>query len=252
MENFLSQELEIDLEEEEHIAVAHRIGNYSEGKHRPIVFKCPIQLRKRIFNNTNKLAGKAFSVNQQLPDALAENKREIQAAIKARQNVEQSLDRKDKSTFRVKANKLYINGQLQRKKLNQLSPQDLFAGLDEHKKMQELDMKYTKDKSIKSCSFKAVGCNVNTFEDLRFAYKRLHREFPQADYIVAAYCISGELGFQDDREYGAGFRIQNIIEKSKMGDLAIFIIRFYGGEHLGPQHFTTMKELAEEVMGKIT
>lgn len=252
VENFLMEEMEIELQEEDRILIAHRMGIYVEGKHRPIVFRCPSQLKKKIFSNTQKLAGKSYSLNQQLPDAMAENKREIRAAIKARQKIEQALDENSKSTFKVKANKLYINGQMQKKKLAQLSPQDLFSGIDERKKMQEIDMKYTRDKPFKTCNFRAAGCNVNTLEDLRLAYKRLHREFPHADHIVAAFCISGELGFQDDGEYGAGFRMQNYIEESKMGDLAVFVIRFYGGQHLGPQRFSVIKELTEEVMEKIT
>lgn len=250
--NFFEEELEFKLEEDEAISVAHRIGQYTKNSHRPIVFQCPQPIRKKNFDNTRKLAGKAFSVNQQLPDSLAENRREIRQMIKTRQRQEAGMEEESKSTIKVRNNKLYINGQCQKKKLVPPSPLQMFPSLDERNKMRELDIKYSKPKSVKSCEFKAAACTVTSMNEVHLAYKRIYREFPQVDHIVAAFSLNMETGYNDDAEHGAGYRVLDAIIGSRMSNIVVFIIRFYGGEHLGPARFTTIKELAEDIIAKTT
>lgn len=249
--NFFEEEMQIDLDEEEEIRVAHRIGQFAKGSHRPIVFRCPASLKKRIFENTRKLAGKPFSINQQLPDALVENKREIRQRIKERQKLEEGLEGNQKSTFNVRNAKLYINGHLQKKMLLPPAPAQLFVSKDEIDKMNSLDIQYTTSKPMKNCDFQAAACIVNNMNEVHLAYKRLFREFPAADHIAAAFDCQGESGYQDDSEYGSGYRLLNSIRDTKVGNLAVFVIRFYGGEHLGPARFTAIKDLAVEALQKI-
>lgn len=87
--------------------------------------------------------------------------------------------------------------------------------------------------------------------DVHLAYKKLFREFPGADHIAAAFSAEGEEGYQDDSEFGSGYRLLNVIKDAKLLNVSVFVVRYYGGEHLGPQRFTVMKELAEEALHKI-
>lgn len=249
--NFLSEELGVELEEDEVIPVAHCLGAPVKGQHRPIVFKCPPSLRKRIFENTRKLAGKNYSINQQLPDVLAEQRRENRQRIKQIQKLEESKSENEKSTFLIHNHKLYVNGQAQRKKLVPPLPCALFPGKTERDKMASIQMKYSQSKSAQTSSFSAAACTVESMNQVHLAYKRLFREFPEADHIVAAATCSGEEMHQDDSEFGAGYRILNMIRDYHLGNVAVFVIRHYGGEHVGPMRFAVMQEVAEEALTKL-
>lgn len=248
---FLEDELGVVLEDEENIPIAHRIGTSTKGHHRPIVFKCPVSLKKRIFENTHKLAGKRFSVNQQLPDALAESRRENRQKIKQIQHLEEGKMDKDKSTFLIRNNRLYVNGQLQRKKIIPPPPIDLFPCATDRNRMAQIPMKYSQTKPAQTSSFSAAACTVDSMNDIHLAYKRLFREFPEADHIVAAANYQQEEMFQDDSEFGAGYRLLNIIRDFHLGNVAVFVIRHYGGEHVGPMRFAIMKDVAEEAIAKL-
>lgn len=250
--NFLEEELGIDMEEQENITKVHRLGPPIKDGHRAIVFLCPDGLRKKIFENVTRLAGKPFSINQQLPDALAEQRREFRQTMKEIKTLERDKEEQDKSTFLIRNSKLYINGQLKRKELLPPSPADLFACSSEIKKMKALKMLESKTKSAKSCSFKAYACITEKMNDVHLAYKKLFRENPEADHIAAAFNAEGTEGYQDDSEFGSGFRLLYTIRDSRLLNVAVFVVRHYGGEHLGPQRFAVMKELAEEALYKLS
>lgn len=248
LHNFLEENLEIEIEEDEEIQVAHRLGTPSKDHHRPVVFRCPIPLRKKIFGNVQKLAGKQISINQQLPDALAEQKREIRQAIKETKRLEKDKDEQDKSTFLIRNNKLYINGQLKRKVLLPPTPEELFVNSSDRKSLADIKMYTSTRKPAKGCSFQAFALPTERLNDVQMAYKRLFREFPGADHIAAAFNAEGEEGYQDDSEFGSGYRLLNVIREVKLFNTAVFVVRYYGGEHLGQQRFSVMKDLAEEAL----
>lgn len=250
VENFLEEELEVELEEDEKIPVAHRLGPVTKGYHRPVVFECPPSLRARIFQNTGKLAGKSYSVNQQLPDAIEEQKREIRQQIKNKQREEEGKDENNKSTFLVRNNKLYINGQLQRKKIIPPLPKDLFVNNTDKQRMEALNLKYSAAKPAQHSSFMAAALAVENMSEVHAAYKRLFREFPEADHIVTSCIVNGESAFRDDSEFGAGHRMLNILFDHKLGNVVLFVIRHYG-EHIGPMRFAVMREVAEEALLKL-
>lgn len=251
IENFLEEELGVELEDNESIPVAHRLGPPSKDYNRPVVFKCPTTLRKRIFDNTTKLAGKNFSVNQQLPDALAEQRREIRQNIRQVQKAEESKDENNKSSFLVRNNKLYINGQLKRKKIIPPQPKELFVCKSEKEKMDSLRIKYSQPKPANSSSFTGAACTVESMNDVYLAYRRLFREYPEADHIVAASSVQLSEDYQDDGEFGAGYRMLNVIRDHKLTNVAVFVVRHYGGEHVGHMRFSVMKEAASDALEKL-
>lgn len=251
VESFLEDHLEVELEDNEQIPVAHRLGPPTKGYNRPVVFSCPPSLRSRIFQNTGKLAGKNFSVNRQLPDALAEQRREIRQNIKQRQKAEEGKNEKDKSKFLVRNNRLYINGQLQRKNILPPQPKDLFVCHTERSCMEGIRMKYSDAKPAQTSSFTGAACVVDSINDVRLAYKRLFREFPDADHIVAASSVNRSQDYQDDSEFGAGYRMLQVINDHKLDNVAVFVIRHYGGEHIGPMRFSVMKEAAADALEKL-
>lgn len=105
-----------------------------------------------------------------------------------------------------------------------------------------------KGKGLKGSAFQAFACSADKMNTVHLAYKRLFREHPGADHIAAAFIVEGDDGYQDDSEFGSGFRLLHVLKEAKLFNTAVFVVRYYGGEHLGPQRFTVMKELAAEAI----
>lgn len=236
----------------EKIFSAHRMGTPGKDFHRPIVIRCSVSLKTKIFQNTFRLAGKPYSVNQQLPEMYAEQKREMRQIKREIEKAEEGKAEQDKSTFLVRNNKLYVNGQLQRKPLTPPAPTDLFANASERENMSKFKFTSAQSKPTKGSQFTAYACVVEKMEDVRMAYKRLFRENPEADHISAAFSAGNCEAYQDDGEFGAGFRLLNIIRSAKLLNVAIFMVQHYGGEHLGPIRFTLIKSTAEEALAKLS
>lgn len=251
---FLEEELEIEVDPTE-VFVTHWMGQYVKDRHRSVIMKVTPHLKTKILDNTYKLAkkknslNKPFSVNVQLPEMLAEQKREIRQIIKTKREEEKSLDDSQKSKILVKNNKVYINGQLQRKLLKPPTVDQLFdISQEEKEKMDKIKLKFTQPKPAKSNEFMGAACIVESMNEVHLAYRKLFLKFPGADHIIAAFSCEGKQGYQDDSEFSAGFRVLNVINDTRFSNLAVFIIRDYGGEHLGPTRFTIIKELAEEAI----
>ena len=93
--SFLKEKVEIDADESE-IFVAHRIGqrDSKNSKPRMMLVRCKYQLKERIMKNAKNLKDKTneqgdyYYINKQLPDQLAEQKREIRKQIKTQQEAQ--------------------------------------------------------------------------------------------------------------------------------------------------------------------
>lgn len=254
---FLYQQLEVPNVHDEDLLDVYRIGHPEPGKSRSIVIQCTQELKNYILRNTGKLHNKLneeggkFYINPQLPEALAENRREIRQNIKERKNQEKAIPKENKSTFMVRANKLYINGQLKQKKLTTPTVMQLFPAEDEQKKINSIKLKYMRAKPEAGSKFKAALFTPRSIEEVRFAYLKLFQDYPSADHIAAAFSVNGEQDYQDNNEYGSGYRLLKIIRELAMDNIAIFIVRFHGGINLGPRRFALMMDLARAALLKL-
>lgn len=101
--NFFQQQL--SLNREVPIKVAHRIGS---GTNRPIVVKLKNHDDKAyIFQHTQKLRGTSFYVSDQLPEELAENKKQ-QLRLKG---YNKKLPAQEQLTMNIKRDKLFVNNE---------------------------------------------------------------------------------------------------------------------------------------------
>lgn len=183
---------------------------------------------------------------------LAEKRKEMHQIKKETKKAEEGKQEQDKSTFLVRNNKLYINGQLQRKELLPPQPMDMFLNSSDKDRMAKIKFKLVQSQPTKDSQFTAYACVAESIEDMRWVYKWLFRENPEAYHISAAFCAeNGSEAYQDDAEFGAGFRLLYTICDFKLLNVAVFIVRHYGGENLGPLHFTVMKNIAEEALSKL-
>lgn len=238
-----------DIYDSDILSVYH-LGKPAKDKNRAIVAQVTPNLRRYIQKNqsilrdqVNEQGGK-FYINQQLPDAVSEQCREIREIIKQCKDKEEDLPRSAKSSFTVKADKVFINGQLQKKKITPPTVQELFPEQSEQEKMDKIKFKFFHTDPEQGSSFKAAVFTPQSMADVRRAYIKLAQDYPAADHIAVACSVQSETAYQDNGEHGSGFRILRCIKQSALDGVAIFIMRHYGGQNLGPRRFTIINELS--------
>ena len=77
---------------------------------------------------------------------------------------------------------------------------------------------------------------------------KMRQNFPEASHIMAAYSIKNGDGYEDDREFGASSRILNILKDNSVSNVAIFVVRYFDGKHIGPKRHELIKKVTTELL----
>ena len=67
-----------------------------------------------------------------------------------------------------------------------------------------------------------------------------------ATHVTAAYNLTNSKGYQDDGEYGAGYHLLRMLDDTFQQNIAVFVVRVYGGTNLGPQRFECILDIADQ------
>lgn len=150
---------------------------------------------------------------------------------------------------------MYVNNDWQRPYVRAPQPQDLYFDQDEQKEMNKLKIIYTKPEDLKSSSFWAAAVRADTTLEVQRAYNKIRQDSPSVDHIVLGYvskCNDEEVsGLVDDNEHGAGHKVLRAIRERKEVNIAVFVARRFGGEHIGPQRFQVFLRLALQAMEQL-
>lgn len=92
--------------------------------------------------------------------------------------------------------------------------------------------------------------STNHVENYYYHVKLLE---PEATHIMCAFKLPGidftkVEGAIDDGEFAAGRTLLNFLYKHKEINKAIFVARYYGGKHLGPQRFLAIEQAADSAL----
>ena len=90
-------------------------------------------------------------------------------------------------------------------------------------------------------------------QDVRRAYKQVRRQDPVATHIMAAFKMggNGQSDFCDDGEHGGGFSIRKTIDEENKSGIAVFVVRHYGGVHLGTRRFEHIVNSAKSAINNL-
>lgn len=106
---------------------------------------------------------------------------------------------------------------------------------------------------VKKSKFIALMYEVNTTDEVNTILEQLKKEHKKARHIPYAYKIGPNVKKTDDKEPSntAGTPIYNIIDKKKLDNVLIVVIRYFGGIKLGSGGlFRAYSSSASEVANK--
>lgn len=245
--------------QQDDILVAHRLGTRSQRQLKPrlMVVKVSHKLKDMIIPNTNRLKDKVndqghpFFVNQQIPEALAAERKVIQYEIKRIKDFNETVGPAGKKKqFTVSNKRLYIDEKLHEQLVLPPRPLEIFASVGDQQKMDDIEFNVSKPKTHNRSQFIGLATRVANLEQVQLAYRKVRQMYPSYDHVMMAYRISPNSieGYQDDGEYAAGIKIHSKIVNMRCHGIAVFVVRNFGGIHIGPARFDCISAVAESAI----
>lgn len=258
---FFKDELNLDLSVED-IWKAHRMGPYKPDKVRPLIVKVAYNAKELIMEHITQLKGRSnaktgqpFFVSEQVPEGVAELKKQTTARVKTLKEANDKKPKEERSKIQVINDKILVDGELNVAEVVTPQPsQLLFLSVESQRKVDSIQQKMveTDPMRVKNSDFIALAVKVHSIEEVNQAYIAVSQRHPSADHIVLGYALKEnsvlKSGFCDDREYGAGLRVRKKLFELKARNTAIFVVRNFGGVHLGYNRFSVMEEVSKQAL----
>ena len=254
--SFLKDTMKLEIAKE-NIVSAYRQGPYKKDQNRSIIVKCKDKATKvAILKNKNKLKDvkndkdMPYYINKQLPEAYVETNREIREIIKVAKKKAKDAGQ-DIPDIKVKERKVYVNKQPQIKALQIVKPQDLFVDKAEQEKLDKIKFYHSDTKTDQGSAFTGFVAKCSNITEARRAYVKIKQLYTDADHIIAAFTNRNTTGYQDDREFGAGHKLLKTIQDQQTNNIAVYVVRRFGGKLLGAARHDHIKQVALEALAKI-
>lgn len=237
----------------------HRLG-YTDGSgYRPTIIKLmDLDQKVPLLAAAPNLKGKKndkdrfFYFNEQLPDQLHEDRKYAQFWIKDNK----ARPPRDQLQMKIYKNKLRINNDPYKKKVHPPSASEIFKlNLQELSDTRQSPTVYGDSDIVGDSEFISYAVPVTQVEQVRKAYRKLRIKYADATHIISAFRLQNPNGpfnqeSSDDGEFGGGRCLMSLLQENDLVDVAIFIIRYYGGKQLGTTRFDTMRALAKTALRK--
>lgn len=258
---FLNQYLELQAAEAD-IWKAHRMGGPPRtGNVRPMVIKVAYHLKETIMENVTKLKDqinttteKPLFISEQVPEGISEGRKQLGARLKTLREENDKLPEKDKRKIQVQNDKILVEGCVHEPEVLPPQPSDLFVDAEKQKQVDSIYNKavMTEPVTVRNSEFVGIAVQTDTISEVNLAYTAVAQQFPSMDHIMMSYGLKEnevvKHGHCDDFEYGGGAAIRRVMAEERARNVSIFVIRKYGGLHLGLDRFKTIKQVAKNAL----
>ena len=117
-----------------------------------------------------------------------------------------------------------------------------------------MNFESSSEKEQEGSVFQAFALPVSTIQMIKNAYLSLKVRFSKATHISMGYVmeLDGEVvtGTQHDGEIQQDVKISEALHQENVVNVAVFVVRWYGGTHIGGARLSIGYQLAKEVLGK--
>ena len=160
----------------------------------------------------------------------------------------------DKMKINIRKGKLFVNNEVVKTKVEIPTAGDILTM--EKEELDEVFDTKTYENAIHEESgseFKVFYQRAHTEQEVQKGYAKMKVHFGDATHVVMAYRLEGAIGpykqaYLDDGENGAGRAMLNIIKNAMMENVAIYIVRYYGGQNLGRRHFEVYENMTKDAL----
>ena len=241
----------LEIQQEIPILDAFRLG---QGNPRAVLVKLKFAPDKAlIFSNANKLQGKKNSKKgtYYIDNNQTESQKELRMFYKdlQKENAQQNED--EKLTIKMQRGQLVVNNNMIKAAVTPPTNADILRMTDKQTEKARAYKLYSgpehmeKGSEYFSFAFKAHNVQV--------AYDKIRVKYADATHISCAYRLENPIGpFRqqaiDDGDYGVGRSILKALKAKDFMNTGIFIVRYFGGVHLGKRRFDIVDFLTDRAL----
>lgn len=257
---FFKDIMNVDIEPAD-IWKAHRTGPKKEGKVRPMIVKLSYAAKDLIMDNistlkdqSNSVTKQKYFISEQVPDGYAENKKSISSRLK---KLREDNDKKapgDRDSIQLISNTILVNNEIQEAEVTtpQLSQLFLDPLAQQEVDKVQAELVETEPTILRNSQFIGLAAKANSIAKVQRLYTAVIQRYPAVDHAIMAYALREQdqvkSGSCDDREFGAGSRLKKTIFETKSRDTVVFVLRKYGGVHLGFGRFAMIEQVAKAAL----
>lgn len=190
---------------------------------------------------SNEKTGQKYFIGEQIPEGVTEIRKQTNARAKMLKDKNEKKPKDQRQKITVINDKILVDGD---KEIQPPQSSDLlFLTKSKQEEVDDIQAKIieAEPERIKNSEFIALAVKVHSVEQVNLAYLAVAQRYPEADHIVLGYAMKeqGQLksGSCDDREFGAGEHIRKTIFEQKARNTAVFVVRKFGGIHMGYSRF---------------
>lgn len=241
------------------IAVAHRFGVADSKGSRPVIIKVASEEQKRLLlaggpklRGVQNVKGQYYYISEQLPEELAEQKRYRQFWV--RDNKRKPVD--EQKDVSINQNRLYINNQMYRRKVSPpQNPEILRMNEEDLAEVRNVELIKGPTHEEKNSEFLTYVQQISSVNEVRLGYRKMRVRFADATHIMMAYKLPGAVGPLnqegcDDGEHGSSRHLLQMLIDKDYTNVCVYVVRYYGGTHLGQKRFEIITNLAQEAIRK--
>lgn len=258
---FFKDVMRLDLQPED-IWKAHRTGAPKADKVRPLIIKLSYTAKELVMEHLGELKNKknlktdqVYFISEQIPEGITEIKKQTAMRLKDIKAENEKRPKEQRQHIQVINDKILLNGELDKPEITPPQPSDLFVDHKTQEAINQLQGKIqeTEPVTVKNSQFIAMTLKVQSIQEINRAYIAVTQRFPAADHIMLAYAFKDEQGKLrhggcDDREYGAAAKMKRVLFEEKAKNTAVFVLRDYGGVHLGFERFKTIEAVTRRAL----
>lgn len=260
---FFTEIMRVEIEIED-IWKAHRMGPYKSDKVRPLILKLSYAAKDLVMENLTALKGRknpktqqTYFISEQIPEGVVETRKQVSSRLKTLKNTNEKKPKEQRATIQVIGDKILVNGEVDTPEVKTPQPSELFVDVETQAMLDEIQSKMveTTPEVIRNSEFTALALRVSSVQQVQQAYIAAAQRYPSSDHIMMAYALKEgdqlKAGACDDREYGAGSKLRNILFEEKSKNTAVFVLRKYGGVHLGFNRFAVIEKVAKNAINML-
>ena len=255
IDSFFKEKLEIA-----EVPTFQSVNRIGKGKTRPLSVKLldPNQVGL-VFKNVGNLKhkrnehDKPYSIDKQLTETEHVARRRRQEIKKENHlmPVSHALD------VESKGDRLYVDNKLYVPEIKPPSAKQVLLVKDGEKSEYRAITVYAGPaKEVQGSQFQAFAAKVKSLEEVRLAYKKVKEGNLAASHIPCGFRLFGssfhtKQDFADDCDAGLGKTILDALKAQGAFNIAVYIVRHFDGEHIGPTRFDIVRDLTKEIISSI-
>ena len=245
--SFFMEQMEIENTIE--ISDARLIGL---GNNKPLLITLVnIEDKGIIFSNVSNLKGKKnvrkklYFIQDDMTDEDAEGRKVYLTLLKENKQRETPLD------IKMNHGKIIVNNTVIKPRIIPPTAKDtLQLSSQELEQIQAVKLIKGSEHTEKGSDFFVYVTKVKKLEDINRVYLKMRIKYGDATHISCAYRLdkpNGPFNQQsvDDTDYGCARALLDVMKDKEIDQLALFLVRCYGGVQLGSRSFEIFTQMAE-------